>query len=68
MTAMTTKIKVVGVGGCGTNVVVSMIKSGLRGVEVLMVNTEKKHLEKCVEKGLTPEEVSEIGAAVHTIY
>ncbi|MDE7192180.1 MAG: cell division protein FtsZ [Clostridia bacterium] len=67
MTAMTTKIKVVGVGGCGTNVVVSMIKSGLRGVEFYMVNTDKKHLENCVAKGLTPDEVSELGSALHTI-
>ena len=67
MTAMTTKIKVVGVGGCGTNVVVSMIKSGLRGVEFYMVNTDKKHLDNCIAKGLTPDEVSELGSALHTI-
>ncbi len=67
MTAITTKIKVVGVGGCGTNTVVSMIKSGLRGVEFYMVNTDTSHLDKAMNKMLSKEEVSELGPFLHKI-
>ena len=64
---MTTKIKVVGVGGCGTNTVVSMIKSGLRGVEFYMVNTDNSHLDSAMRTMLTKDEVSELGESLHAI-
>lgn len=41
------KIKVVGVGGGGTNAVDSMIESGLRGVEFFVVNTDAQALARC---------------------
>ena len=34
------KIKVIGVGGCGTNAVNNMIESGVKGVEFIVVNTD----------------------------
>ena len=37
-------IKVVGVGGGGNNAVNRMIKSGLRGVEFIAINTDKQAL------------------------
>jgi len=37
-------IKVVGIGGCGNNVVNRMIKTGVRGVEFIAVNTDKQFL------------------------
>nr|MDE7071045.1 cell division protein FtsZ [Clostridia bacterium] len=64
---MTTKIKVVGVGGCGTNTVVSMIKMGLRGVEFYMVNTDKSHLDNAFNNVLTDEERSSLEGNLHTI-
>ena len=64
---MTTKIKVVGVGGCGTNTVVSMIKMGLRGVEFYMVNTDKSHLDNAFNNVLTNEERSDLKGSLHTI-
>lgn len=67
MAAMTTKIKVVGVGGCGTNTVVSMIKTGLRGVDFYMVNTDNSHLKDAVDNMLTSEEVEELGEHLKTI-
>lgn len=39
-------IKVVGVGGGGTNAVNRMIEAGVRGVEFIAVNTDKQSLEK----------------------
>lgn len=39
------KIKVVGVGGAGTNAVNTMISSGVYGVEFIAVNTDIQHLE-----------------------
>jgi len=39
------KIKVVGVGGAGCNAIDSMIKSGLKGVEFIAVNTDAQALE-----------------------
>lgn len=39
-------IKVVGVGGGGTNAVNRMIEAGVRGVEFIAVNTDKQVLEK----------------------
>lgn len=67
MAATTTKIKVVGVGGCGTNTVVSMIKTGLRGVDFYMVNTDNSHLKDAVDNMLTSEEVEELGEHLKTI-
>ncbi len=45
-------IKVVGVGGAGTNAVNRMVDSGLRGVEFIAVNTDKQALtlSKAVNK------------------
>ncbi len=40
------KIKVVGVGGGGTNAVNRMIASGLAGVEFIAINTDKQSLAK----------------------
>ena len=40
-------IKVVGVGGAGTNAVNRMVDSGLRGVEFIAVNTDKQALTLC---------------------
>ncbi|TLM78516.1 MAG: cell division protein FtsZ [Actinobacteria bacterium] len=37
-------IKVVGIGGCGTNAVNHMVEVGLRGVEFVVVNTDKQSL------------------------
>lgn len=39
------KIKVIGVGGAGTNAVNTMISSGIYGVEFIAVNTDIQHLE-----------------------
>lgn len=39
------KIKVIGVGGAGTNAVNAMISSGVYGVEFIAVNTDIQHLE-----------------------
>lgn len=39
-------IKVVGVGGGGTNAVNRMIEAGVKGVEFIAVNTDKQSLEK----------------------
>ncbi|MCS7203528.1 MAG: cell division protein FtsZ [Thermodesulfovibrio sp.] len=39
------KIKVIGVGGAGTNAVNTMISSGIYGVEFIAVNTDLQHLE-----------------------
>ncbi|MGC8795562.1 MAG: cell division protein FtsZ [Thermodesulfovibrio sp.] len=39
------KIKVIGVGGAGTNAVNTMISSGVYGVEFIAVNTDIQHLE-----------------------
>jgi cell division protein FtsZ len=40
-------IKVVGVGGGGTNAVNRMVDAGLRGVELLAVNTDAQALQMC---------------------
>ena len=39
-----TKIKVVGVGGCGANTVNSMIDAGVKDVSFYVVNTDLQHL------------------------
>ncbi len=40
-----TKIKVIGVGGGGGNVVNRMVASGVKGVEFVAVNTDKQALK-----------------------
>ena len=40
------KIKVIGVGGAGNNVINRMIASGLEGVDFVVVNTDKQDLNK----------------------
>ncbi len=44
------KIKVIGVGGAGNNVINRMIESGVEGVEFIVVNTDKQDLNKSVCK------------------
>ncbi len=45
--AYVTTIKVVGVGGGGTNAVNRMVDSGIRGVEFIAVNTDSQSLQTC---------------------
>jgi len=45
--AYVTTIKVVGVGGGGTNAVNRMVDSGIRGVEFIAVNTDSQALQSC---------------------
>ncbi|MGB0873027.1 MAG: hypothetical protein ACPGYP_07825, partial [Solirubrobacterales bacterium] len=40
-------IKVVGVGGGGTNAVNRMVDAGLKGVEFIAVNTDAQALQMC---------------------
>ena len=40
------KIKVIGVGGAGNNVINRMIQSGVSGVDFIVVNTDKQDLNK----------------------
>ena len=42
------KIKVIGVGGAGNNVINRMIGSGVDGVEFVVINTDKQDLNKSV--------------------
>ena len=42
------KIKVIGVGGAGNNVINRMITSGVSGVEFVVINTDKQDLNKSV--------------------
>ena len=44
------KIKVIGVGGAGNNVINRMIDSGVSGVDFVVVNTDKQDLNKSVCK------------------
>ena len=43
-------IKVVGVGGAGTNAVNRMVEAGLKGVEFIAVNTDKQALQPCARR------------------
>jgi cell division protein FtsZ len=45
--AYVTTIKVVGIGGAGTNAVNRMVDSGIRGVEFIAINTDTQGLEAC---------------------
>ena len=40
------KIKVIGVGGAGNNVINRMIDAGVEGVDFIVVNTDKQDLNK----------------------
>ena len=42
-----TSIKVVGIGGAGTNAVNRMVDSGVKGVEFIAVNTDVQQLDVC---------------------
>ena len=42
------KIKVIGVGGAGNNVINRMIESGVKGVDFVVINTDKQDLNKSV--------------------
>jgi len=44
------KIKVIGVGGAGNNVINRMIESGVDGVEFTVINTDKQDLNKSICK------------------
>ena len=44
------KIKVIGIGGAGNNVINRMIDSGVGGVDFIVVNTDKQDLNKSVCK------------------
>ncbi len=44
------KIKVIGVGGAGNNVINRMIESGVSGVDFVVVNTDKQDLNKSICK------------------
>ena len=44
------KIKVIGVGGAGNNVINRMIEAGVDGVDFIVVNTDKQDLNKSVCK------------------
>ena len=41
------KILVIGVGGAGNNAVNRMIEEGIKGAELICVNTDKQHLKGC---------------------
>lgn len=43
-TSVDTMIKVIGVGGCGCNIVNSMFEMGLKGADLIAVNTDKQSL------------------------
>src|SRR5665811_1810338 len=42
-----TTIKVVGIGGAGTNAINRMVDSGVKGVEFIAVNTDVQQLSVC---------------------
>ena len=44
------KIKVIGIGGAGNNVINRMISAGVGGVDFIVVNTDKQDLNKSVCK------------------
>ena len=65
-------IKVIGVGGAGTNAVNRMVDTGLRGVDFIAVNTDKQALALCkapkqiqigdkLTKGLGAGTIPEVG-------
>ncbi len=42
------KIKVIGVGGAGNNVINRMIEAGVQGVDFIVINTDKQDLNKSI--------------------
>ena len=44
---MSTKIKVIGVGGSGSNTISRMVKCNLKGVELIAINTDAQALRFC---------------------
>ena len=46
LTEKVVKMKVIGVGGAGNNVINRMIASGVSGVEFVAINTDKQDLNK----------------------
>ena len=44
------KIKVIGVGGAGNNVINRMIEAGVEGVDFIVINTDKQDLNKSICK------------------
>ncbi len=44
------KIKVIGIGGAGNNVINRMIEAGVEGVDFIVVNTDKQDLNKSICK------------------
>ncbi|MEK7650377.1 MAG: cell division protein FtsZ [Patescibacteria group bacterium] len=44
------RIKVIGVGGSGTNAVSHMVRSGVKGVDFIAINTDAQHLHHSVAK------------------
>lgn len=40
-------IKVIGVGGCGSNIIDNMIDAGLSGVDFICLNTDEQALKRC---------------------
>ena len=42
------KIKVIGVGGAGNNVINRMIGAGVDGVDFVVINTDKQDLNKSI--------------------
>ena len=74
MSSETIKIVTVGVGGAGNNTINRLIKSGVKGTELVAINTDKQHLGivherakkiligKSVTKGLGAGGYPEIGA------
>lgn len=47
-------IKVVGVGGGGSNTVNQMVQAGIKGVEFICANTDAQHLRRCSADVLLP--------------
>ena len=45
-------IKVVGVGGCGSNAVDHMIQHGMKGVEFISMNTDAQALKSNKARGM----------------
>ncbi len=50
MSSEAIKIMTIGVGGAGNNTINRLIKSGVKGTELIAVNTDKQHLNQIHEK------------------
>jgi len=65
MTGGMARLRVIGVGGAGTNSVTSMLKLGLKGVDFLVANTDRQALEAApcsLKLQLGPEITRGLGA------